>query len=243
MWSRIFLEAFTRRKATAWIYRLTFQLLLAHLGGCFWILKPLQLKAARKQGCKHNVLCYYQSIYGMQTEMSNYLSFPTSSSLTKNDDHWQENAKNPIGLHLDCLADKFICYFPENCSGNIVHKLVCKSVPCWCWFTARRIARRSTQWKTEIKSGGRMKFQAWRNVWKKYFLIHPKDGEGEIHHSPVFFHGPTVCGKKWFSILFAIKNKNNRINFIHFPNLKFVSIRNCNLNLHIKFIFLLLYLY
>lgn len=70
-------------------------------------------------------LCYYQSIYGMQTEMSNYLSFPTSSSLTENDDHWQENVKNPIGLHLDCLADKFICYFPENGSGNTLHKLVC----------------------------------------------------------------------------------------------------------------------
>lgn len=53
-----------------------------------------------------------------------YLSFPTSSSRTENDDHWKENVKNTIGLHLDRFADKFICYFPENCFGNTVHKLV-----------------------------------------------------------------------------------------------------------------------
>lgn len=56
MWSRIFLEAFTRRKATVWIYRPTFQLLLADLLAVFESQNHLSLKLQENKVA--NIMCY-----------------------------------------------------------------------------------------------------------------------------------------------------------------------------------------
>ncbi|KAH1187327.1 hypothetical protein KIL84_020076, partial [Mauremys mutica] len=109
-----------------------FQLSLAYLVDIFESLNNLNLKLQEnnKQHCKHYSAPHcYKNIYRKKSSLGNverklrclifrlYQHFYHSLKLCK------EDAKNKIVFHLDCLADEFICYFPDNFSGNPVQKL------------------------------------------------------------------------------------------------------------------------
>ncbi|CAM4668547.1 unnamed protein product [Lepidochelys olivacea] len=129
-----------------------------------------------------------------QAQMPNFLSFPTFSSLAENEGFQElckENAKNKVVFHLDCLADEFICYFPDNFSGNPVHKLAHNPFSVDVDSLPEVLQEQALKMKYDSSAKDNFENLSLEQFGIKYFPIYPKSWRrSTTYYSFVFIHVP-----------------------------------------------------
>ncbi|CAM4667024.1 unnamed protein product [Lepidochelys kempii] len=195
----------------------TFQLSLAYLVDIFECLNNLNLKLQGNNAA--NIIAHHDAIKVFmekiklwkrqtQAQMSSFSSFPTFSSLTENEGFQElckEDAKNKSVFHLDCLADKFIRYFPDNFSGNPFHKLAHNPFNVDVDSLPEVLQVQALRMKYDSSAKDIFENLHLEEFWMKYFPIYLKVGE-EVLRILLPFLSMYLCEKS-FSSLVIIKTK------------------------------------
>ncbi|KAG6937314.1 zinc finger BED-type containing 9 [Chelydra serpentina] len=239
----------------------TFQLSLAYLVDIFESLNNLNLKLQGNNAA--NIIAQHNAIKAFtekiklwknqnQALMPNFSFFPTFSSLAENEgfqEFCKENAKNKIVFHLDCLADEFIRYFPDNFSGNPVHKLAHSPFNVDVDSLPEVLQEQALKMKYDSSAKDIFENLSLEKFWLKYFPIYPKVGEEAL--SIILLFLSTYLCEKSFSSLVIIKTKQrNRLDVENDVCCALSSfkprisqlVKKTQHHLHMKFILFMLFL-
>uniref|UniRef100_K7GAS4 HAT C-terminal dimerisation domain-containing protein n=1 Tax=Pelodiscus sinensis TaxID=13735 RepID=K7GAS4_PELSI len=218
MLSRLFELKDNRRKELYHAFMdQTFQLSLTYLMDIFESLNNLSLKLQGNNTT--NIIAHHDAIkaftekiqlwkHQTQAQMPNL----TFSSLAENEDFQEvckEDVKNKIVFRLDCLADEFICYFPNNFSGNPIHKLRnpfnvdVDSLPEVLQEQALKIKYDSSA-KDNFENASLEEFRI------KYFPMYSKVGE-EALRIILSFSSTYLCEKSFSSLVILKTKQRNRL--------------------------------
>uniref|UniRef100_K7GF68 HAT C-terminal dimerisation domain-containing protein n=1 Tax=Pelodiscus sinensis TaxID=13735 RepID=K7GF68_PELSI len=230
MLSRLFelkdeVEIFLRQQKKEELYHAfmnhTFQLSLAYPVDIFKSLNSLNLKLQGNNA--ENIIAHHNAIKAFkkiqlwkcqaQAQMPNFSSFLTFSALAENEGFQElckEDAKNKIVFPLDCLADEFILYFPDNFSGNPVSKLAHNPFNVDVNSLPEVLQEQALKMKYNSSAKDNFENSSLEEFGIKYFPIYSKVGEEALHIILPFLL--TYLCEKSFSSLVTLKTKQrNRL--------------------------------